>query len=432
MRGAGTGSIGWAGALLAAALCACGTARPGSEDAGGLDAGEVDGGEGDAGNVDHGAPSSTFPAFDIDWPQLLGSDAGVIASPRLVVVTFDGDSLRAELERFSADLGSTDYWRETTAEYGVGVPSNGAPVHLAMTPPTLLDDQDIQTFLTLQLDGSHPEWPAPDDRTVYLLYYPATTRVLMGGLTSCTNFGAYHSALTVGGALVPYAVMPRCPPNPNVAALSTQLGLLTGVTAHEIIEAVTDVHPGVLPGYRLPTPQHMAFVTFAGAETGDMCQFNPAAWIVDPQLNATVQRSWSNLAAKAGREPCVPAGNGPFFTAVPVMPDQVSMTLDGVSLETIGLKLAVGQSATVPLLLVSSADTGGPFTITAMDRQAFFGQPRALTFRLDRTQGVNGEKVYLTITRTGNDPNFGGAIPFTIIASQGDVKTYWFSMVGAP
>jgi hypothetical protein len=143
-----------------------------------------------------------------------------------------------------------------------------------------------------------------------------------------------------------------------------------------------------------------------------------------------VQRTWSNAAALAGQEPCVPALSTPYFAAVPVMPDEVPLTLYGASVVTRGLTLAMGQSKTVPLLLVSNADTGGPFTVSAKDRLEFFGQGKALTFRFDRTQGVNGEKLNLTITRTGNDPSFGGAIPFALIASQGSVKTYWFSIVG--
>ena len=162
-----------------------------------------------------------------------------------------------------------------------------------------------------------------------------------------------------------------------------------------------------------------------------MCEFSDAAWVVDSQLNATVQRTWSNAASRAAKEPCVPVADVPYFVAVPVLPDDVPITIYGASLMTPGVKLAIGESATVQLLLVSSGDTGGPFTVTAQDRQDFFRRGRALSFRLDRSQGVNGEKLYLTITRTGSDPDFGGAMPFAIISSRGAIRNYWFSVVGS-
>lgn len=439
--------------VAAAALSACGGSRVGQDagpsdaglsdaavDAGvdsgvdaGVDSGAPDSGlpdAGDAGFVDHGAPSTTYPAYAIDWPQLQGSDAGVLAAPRFVSVTFDGDPLRAGFESFLTAVGPSTYWQTTTAEYGVGLPSVATPVHLAVTAPTLINDSDIQTFLAQQLDGTHAEWPAPDGKTIYTLVYPTGTSIELGTLKSCVTFGGYHSAFRLNSVLVPYIVMPRCTAKPSVPALSTEFKVLTGVATHELVEAVTDIEPSGGFGYQLPQSSQLAFATFAGAETGDMCEFNPAAFVEDPQLNATVQRTWSNAAAAAGHEPCVPASAGAFFTAVPTMPDDVPITLGAASLMSRGLKLKLGESRTVPLLLVSSADTQGPFSLAAKDRLEFSGMGRALTFRFDRTSGVNGEKVYLTITRTGSDPNFGGAIPFAVLASKGTTTTYWFALVG--
>ena len=397
-----------------------------------IDAGTRDAGIADAGR-DPGTPSTTYPAFTVDWPQLTGSAAGVVATPKFVAITYDGDALRTSVESFVSRIGTTAYWRATTAEYGVGAGTALTPIHLAESAPTALSDMDIQTFLAqkLRADGGSA-WPAPDGNTLYLLFYPAMTTITTGGARSCFNFGAYHNAFRVGGVLVPYAVMPRCPGIARIPALATELQTLTGVTAHEMAEAVTNVNPQEPLGYFLPPPRQMAFVTFAGAEVGDMCEFSDAAWITDSELGATVQRSWSNAEALAGREPCVPAGSGAYFVAVPVAQDDVPINFAGVDFITKGVALRMGESKTLELRLVSSGDTAGPFTVTAKDRRAFFGSPRVLTFAFDRSQGVNGEKLYVTVTRVGSDPDFGGAIPFAIIATKGNVKNYWFSVAGNP
>jgi hypothetical protein len=425
---------GWV-AVLCASACSGGMAVPdaGGRDAGmdagvdaGVDAG-MDSGVPDAGNLDHGAPSTTYPAYAIDWPQLIGSDAGIIAQPRAVAVTYDGDTLRSDVETMISNLGATPYWQTTTSEYGVSRLSALAPIHLNETAPTLFDDNDIQTFITTHLNAADAGWPMPDGQTIYALYFPATTQVTLGGMHSCQTFGAYHSSYRLNGVKVAYAVMPRCPGAPSVPLIATDLQLLTGVTSHELIEAVTDIDG---TGYSLPPPSHIAFATFAGAETGDMCEFNSGAWILDPDLNVTVQRTWSNQAALAGHEPCVPAPSQTSTYAVPVFTEMVPITFSGAALMTPGVSLGMGESATVPLLLVSSGPTQ-PFTVTAIDRMQFDNLGQSLRFDFDRNSGVNGEKIYLTITRVGDDPNFGGAMPFLIQGSVNGSSSSWFAVVGA-
>lgn len=420
-------------ACTLAAACSAPAPRPdaGPGDAGGGDAGamdaSVDAGPSDAGNVDHGMPSTTYPAYAIDWPQLVGTDAGVIAQPRIVAITFDGDPLRSELERFFASVGATAYWHTTTSEYGVGPAEGLPPVHLSEPAPAFFTDLDVRSYLTQHLSSADAGWPMPDGRTIYVLHYPATTMLELNGLRSCSFFGAYHQVLMVGGVNVPYAVIARCPTDPGNPPVSTDLGQATRNVSHELVEAVTDF--GV-NGYALPDDAHISFATFAGAETGDMCEFSPAASIVDAELNLTVQRTWSNQEALAGREPCVPAPMQPATYAVPAFPGQVAIAYNGASLMTPGVSLAMGETATVPLLLVSSGATDA-FTVSVVDRMEYFGQGKSLSLQLDRASGVNGEKLYLSITRVGTDPNFGGAMPFMIQGELNGARSTWFAAVGA-
>jgi hypothetical protein len=392
----------------------------------------IDGAELDAGR-DPGRPSSTYPAFAIDWPQLQGSADGVIPSPRFVAITFDGDPLRTEIERVVAAIGRSSYWQMTTSEYGVGTATTARPIHLAGPAPTAIDDVDIQTTLLGYVDGTHPEWPTPDGRTTYLFFYPEGTRVTRAGMQGCMGFGGYHGAVTPAGVEAPYAVMVRCPPRANDPVLSTQLRGTTGVASHEMIEVVTDFDSFLHPGYAFPQDEHLAFVTFAGAEVGDMCEFNPSAFFVSSELQAAVQRTWSNASARAGLDPCVPTSTvTPYFVAVPsALLDDVPITIAGSSQVTKGVKLSMNEERTIELDLVSSGDTHGPFSVRAIDRRAFFSLGPTLTFRFDRPEGQNGEKIYMTVRRIGSDPDFGGAIPYAVITSQGAAENYWFSVVGA-
>jgi hypothetical protein len=51
--------------------------------------------------------------------------------------------------------------------------------------------------------------------------------------------------------------------------------------------------------------------------------------------------------------------------------------------------------------------------------------PPTLDFAWDRTMGVNGEKLHLTITTKAADTLIGGAHPFVISSALGSVTQHW-------
>jgi len=107
---------------------------------------------------------------------------------------------------------------------------------------------------------------------------------------------------------------------------------VTATGSHEIVEAATDPFPqsmGAAPGYSQPDEAHLYWLFgLGGGETGDMCAQQPGAFTKFAELPYVVQRTWSNIAAKQGHDPCVPPLPGEvFFNSVPVLNDTITFNI---------------------------------------------------------------------------------------------------------
>jgi len=153
------------------------------------------------------------------------------------------------------------------------------PLHTAKT----LTDLDIQAELTAQIAAG--ALPANDLNTLYMVYFPASVKIVLQGSTSCVAFGAYHSALysQPDPANVFYTVEPDC-----------KLGLanITIAASHEFAEAMTDniPTPGSSPAY----PQ--AWNNSTGYEVGDLCSTNGK--LTAGAKSWTVTQYYSNTAGR--------------------------------------------------------------------------------------------------------------------------------------
>ncbi|MGD0530419.1 MAG: hypothetical protein ABSE49_35115, partial [Polyangiaceae bacterium] len=90
------------------------------------------------------------------------------------------------------------------------------------------------------------------------------------------------------------------------------------------------------------------------------------------------------------------------------------------------------QSKTIEVDLFSDGDTGGPWTVKADDvlstYYGSYGIPQSLSFAWDRTQGVNGEKLHLTVTVT-QASIIAGAHAFMITSSNGSRQAVWPGLI---
>jgi hypothetical protein len=304
----------------------------------------------------------------------------------------------------------------------VGALTIATPIQLTESALTAINDTAIQQWLTTKL-GSDPSFPVPDANTVYAIFYPTGTVVTLDMDTSCNDFGGYHSSVPYNTSNVSYAVVPRCA---SFGSL-TGINAVTGPASHEIMEASTDPYPSANQAYLSVDDNHFIWeLVLGGGEIGDMCAQFPTSFYTPVDIGFAVQRGWSDIAAGQGHDPCVPSDGTVYFNSMPVLTDTV--TLGGGQLTTKGINIAVGQSATVEVDLFSSAATEGPWTVSATDAVQLQGGQPTMNMTWDRTTGVNGEKLHLTINVLSMSQY--GADAFIINSTLGSRKNIWIGLVG--
>lgn len=432
-------------AALALVMCAaCGESRAVADAApeAAADAGAEDAGP----DVDNGAPSTDYPAPHPPMPELVNAMGGpVLASPKVKLVFYPGYTLEPYLTTFAQAMSTSTYWTQTTSEYGVGSLAYSGAVDLADTPPATITQAAVHAWIASELQGG--AFGTPDPQTIYTVVYPKTTTVtqpnpvsaLLGDVKSCQAFLGYHDNVSVaigdaGAQSFAYAVIPTC----------GGLDSLTETLSHEWIEAATDPQVTAAGVFTLtggpssaffgPDADHAIWALLAGGEAGDLCSSEGAGVFVTPaDLARPAQRTWSNASAKASHDPCVPRPAGAFFAAAPVLPETVSFesTLTG-KVTSKGVTIAQGESKTVEVDLFSDGDTQGAFVVSAADvlstYYGSYGLKPTLTFAWDRTSGLNGEKLHLTITVTGASP-VGGAHAFMITSSLRGRQSVWPGLI---
>jgi hypothetical protein len=390
-----------------------------------------------------------FPAPHAPLPQVKNSGGSVLANPTAVPVFFPGFGFRTELVDFIPKMGKSAYWKAVASEYGVGTLTGATPIDIVDAPDAIITDAEIQSWLVSRFDGTHPEFGnTPIAGAVYTLFYPPTTTIYLGSApvqndggieggvpeggtkgpraqASCKSFGGYHQDVHVKGVPVAYAVIPQC----ATFGPLTGVDVVTGTPSHELVEAATDPYPITKPAYASVDDAHISWSFALGAgEVGDMCAQYDSSFYKDSEIGYVVQRSWSNAAAAAGKEPCVPvpASEVPYFNASPRLDDDVSLTI-GL---TKGINVPVGKSKTMELDLFSSAPMSGPMTVDIAAFGSGGTSTPPVTFALDKATGVNGDKITVTVTSNAAAASRLGATTFVITSTVGADKHYWAGVVG--
>jgi hypothetical protein len=381
---------------------------------GGAPAQSGDGSQTPSPPLDHGAPSTTYPAFTPDMPQVVDNGGKTLSSPVIFTVTFPGDPNADTFEQFATAIGPSKYWNQITSEYGIGAATSPADHHIRM-PQALgakvLSD-DLVKIITDNVDSQTSGWPAYSAETIYTLFVPATTLVydVMTDPDLCSQgAGGYHDEVTSpGGKDVIYAVILMCP------TFGAGDGTLSA--SHEWAEASTDPHAQTTPAYVGLDDAHFAYDLFVQYqdETGDMCEFDEDQELASmPDLPFMVQRQWSNKSAKAGHATCVPSAVPAYWnvTALDAPTDKVTYDLTAIdpsygAVEGSGYKLAVGDQMTIGFGVYSDGATDAialdavEFDMDSMGNMNPVSGGKNVTLTLDKTSATNGEKTYLTIKRT--------------------------------
>jgi hypothetical protein len=264
--------------------------------------------------------------------------------------------------------------------------------------------------------------PDASPGTVYVLWYPETTRITLKGATSCDTFIGYHLGWQLAdGTPFSYVALPRCPRDAGGSAISE----LTIPASHEIVEACTDPRPDTQPAYQSTDPNHAAIAFALGTEVGDLCELGRSATFQPVGFPWNLQRIWSNSEAWLGNAPCVPAASPNCHYAAPLAADtMMTSVLTGSPAQVAAIHVPVGGTATVGIRLVANY-AAGTLVVQAVDWNAVLGQPSRLTLTVSPQTGQPGDTLTLTITKQAGDPS--GAEPFIMITKPSDPFTNEFT-----
>ncbi len=357
--------------------------------------------DGDA--VDAVADAFTSGAHAAE-PTIVNAGGTALATPKVLPILLANDPDAAEITKLFTEIAASSAWAAQTSEYGVGKLTVLPPVTFApSTSP--ISNQTLRTTIQSQTTGASPAWGPTDASTIYFFVIPEGTSVTNNTAhPSCTTFDGFHSEVTSGSVIAPYAVAVACPG--YYAPQVTPLQQRTIAIARQLVNAVTNPKPEIQPAWFQSDLNDIIWSWVTGGEAGDMClDFRPG-FIAPSDMTHTILAGWSNAAAAKGNNPCVPAyGSEPFFDSVPVLSDTV--TLAG-SFVTKGVQIPLATSKTISVQLYSVAPTSGPWTIDVIDYETLIASPPVLTLSLDKTTGQNGDTVNLTITPNAADASLKG------------------------
>src|SRR5262249_55363783 len=151
--------------------------------------------------------------------------------------------------------------------------------------------------------------PNPDGKTLYLVYLPPGVDLENNVMCKGPAAAGYHHKYGTGGD--GFAVIQRCQ-----GGFETQLQQLTIVGSHEIAEAATDTGAGwrmAIPASTVPVWMSDPWLEYEDnrvTENGDLC--------IDTRILEGAyyyQRAFSNVAAAAGGDPCLPTLPIPHYGA---------------------------------------------------------------------------------------------------------------------
>jgi|GEM_PF-3437525 len=310
----------------------------------------------------------------------------------LYTVVWQGDEALGErINRFNSWMVTSDYWMESTAEYGVGQGSAKGVLVIPQKPPTTLDDSVIEGLINGYIASGL--FPAPTAKTEYVFILNPKTASTMFGSSGCNDYGGYHTEARLDtGGTVPYLINLQCGSGNN-------FNNLTEVVSHEVSEAATDPFPFTAQGW-------MASNQPLGGEISDLCSGLGLTYSVTEDqpdggtqdVSYFVTRNWSNAAAKAGdQDPCRPIIAGRPYFNVGVSPTNIVVDTsngDNVTEELAEYQpYSIGSVGTIKWSLAYSPDPG--ISILPSSGSAKAGDTLPLKVRVDSTVRPGVYPLYL-------------------------------------
>ena len=335
---------------------------------------------------------SVYPAFNPTLPQVGAPNAGtpnVFSAPVITPVFYNNVPSASQTQEtsFLSMLTGSSIWG-VLAQYGIGTPTIRAPVVLPTSAPSSLTTADISNLVTANAASWDGGTVLP--QSFFMIYVPNGTSIGTSGT-------AYHSAVTINGTLVGYALIPVSGTNDESSP------------EHELMEGVAD--PDGVSGYST-FPGALSWAAQIGqfgsanpgTEIGDMCENDVTTYSGssgDPLNGYVLQPIWSNSAAADPANPCVwnSTSTQQIAGAIPVLPSTLT---DSSGLNPVaGVVVAPGASVTIPVHVFSQNVSFGVLSLSANltgYTGTGTGTTTGWTFSFDKQYALNGDTANLTIT----------------------------------
>jgi len=342
------------------------------------------------------APDLLLPSRDpSDHPQLISMRRGrgpVMDHIEVWTVVWQGDeALGDRVNRFLDWMLTSDYWAQSTAEYGVGPGVAKGVLVIPQKPPATLDDSSIDGLLQGYITSGL--FPTPNGKTAFSFILSPKTMSTMFGSRGCNAYEGYHSEAQLAAGTTPYLVNLQC-------GSGTNFNSLTEVISHEVSEASTDPYPFSARGYVAIEDLPL------GGEISDLCAGLGATYSTTQDVpdggtedvSYFVTRNWSNAAVKAGdRDPCQPVvNNRPYFN-VAVNPINVLVDTsagdDITEVDAAYEPYALGDVGLIKWSLAYEPDSG--ITVVPSSGQGKAGQTIPLKIRVASTVRAGTYAIYL-------------------------------------
>jgi hypothetical protein len=337
-----------------------------------------------------GSSPSTPGGVLLPFPIVPSYDGALLSPLNLVTIVSQSDSGNAPvLFAYSNGIGASQWWAALAGEYGLG-PVTAAANLLGPSIDGDVTDHDVYEYITSAVAAN--AGPARDGNSLYLLYLPPGIRVIQGGVVNdgCGKFQAYHAPYGNRGDNL--AVVQRC-------GGSDPFDNMMVSASHELIEAATDPDglsyalPRIAPHAPWNEPIWNAYNLTGHAELADLCE--GTYW---GEGSVYYQRVWSNAAAAAHGDPCVPAIGQPYYDAL---------------FEKDWYEIAPGQTLRIPMVGWSSGSLASAWPVAARVASAVSGF--SVDVGGDGTLGVN-QISDVTVTAPSTAPS--GTFAVVGVASQ--------------
>jgi len=355
-----------------------------------------------------------YPAFTPEVPQLQKGALSPMTRPELAPIYFAGETLQAELDiGLSSWIQSTSF--DALGEYGVQSARVGTPIVVGLKLDARVTCDGTETWLADQLDGTHPEYGPVDKATlaskIFVAFGPPGAEFTYGGARGCTDFASYDAGLTLAtGAVAHYVVVPRCaPPRGMTQAKATLLA-----TTASIIDRIGNPNPslngtGDTGWAGFDGAAGNGGFGFAGGGLASACSLAVASF----DAPSPMPRVWSNAAAAAYHDPCVPTPSGAYFVSVPVAEDVVTLPTGDSAM---GVLVPVGGTRTIDVHLLSDGPTPGNWSVSTQ----LLGNS-GFSFRWDTPVGMDGDTLHLLITA----PNPPRQDVVVIYSTRDERRSFW-------